>query len=147
MAVAAVALLAGWGLAQMSIPARANTAANTTANTAAGRVYELRTYTSHPGRLAALNARFKNHTIPLFEKHGIQNHEYWIPTDEKQKENTLIYVVSHESMEAARKNWASFVADPEWREVAKESEKDGPIVEKMTAVYMTLTDYSPVPAK
>ena len=57
----------------------------------ATRLYELRTYTTHPGRLEALNARFKNHTIKLFEKHGIKNGLYWIPTDEKLKDNTLIY--------------------------------------------------------
>jgi hypothetical protein len=108
------------------------------------RVYELRTYTTEPGRLPALNARFKNHTMRLFEKHGIKNVMYWIPTDEKLKDNTLIYVVSHASMDAAKKSWSEFGADPEWRAAAEASEKDGKILAKRPeAVYMTLTDYSP----
>jgi hypothetical protein len=107
------------------------------------RLYELRIYTTHPGRLPALHARFKNHTIKLFEKHGMKNHMYWTPTDEKLRENTLIYVVSHESAEAADKSWKSFIDDPEWKKVAAESEKDGKIVAKVDRQYMTLVDYSP----
>jgi NIPSNAP len=108
------------------------------------RVYELRTYTTEPGRLPALHARFKNHTMKLFEKHGMQNGMYWVPTDEKLKDTTLIYVVSHASMEAAKKSWSDFINDPEWKKVFEESEKDGKILAKRPeAVYMKLTDYSP----
>ena len=108
------------------------------------RIYELRTYTTEPGRLPALNARFKNHTMRLFEKHGMKNVMYWIPTDEKLKDNTLIYVVSHASMDAAKKSWSDFINDPEWKAAAEASEKDGKILAKRPeAVYMTLTDYSP----
>ena len=110
---------------------------------AAARVYELRTYTTLPGRLPALNARFKNHTMRLFEKHGMQNVMYWVPTDEKLKDNTLIYVLSHASEEAAKKSWDGFINDPEWKEARDASEKDGKIVEKVEKVFMTLTDYSP----
>ena len=109
-----------------------------------GRLYELRTYTTHEGRLDALHQRFRNHTIKLFEKHGMKNGMYWVPTDEKLAKNTLIYVVSHDSREAAQKSWDAFRADPEWQKVRAESEKDGPIVSKVESVYMTLTDYSPV---
>jgi hypothetical protein len=111
---------------------------------AAPRLYELRTYTTEPGRLPALHARFKNHTIRLFEKHGMQNGMYWVPTDEKLKDNTLIYVVSHASAEAAKKSWDGFINDEEWKKVRDESEKDGKIVAKVEKQYMTLTDYSPV---
>jgi len=113
----------------------------------APRLYELRTYTTEPGRLPALNARFKNHTMRLFEKHGMQNVMYWIPTDEKLKDNTLIYVVSHANAEAAKKSWADFISDPDWKAAAAESEKDGKIVAKVDRVYMTLTDYSPAEKK
>lgn len=109
----------------------------------APRLYELRTYTTHPGRLDALNARFRDHTMKLFEKHGMKNEMYWIPTDPKLKDNTLIYVVSHESQEAADKSWAAFQKDPEWIKARDASEKDGKIVMKVERVYMTLTDYSP----
>src|SRR5438445_6584378 len=73
------------------------------------RVYELRTYTTLPGRLPALHKRFAEHTLKLFEKHGMKNEMYWVPTDE---DNKLIYVVSHDSREAADKSWKAFGADP-----------------------------------
>jgi hypothetical protein len=107
------------------------------------RVYELRTYTTFPGRLDALNARFRDHTMKLFEKHGIKSEIYWIPTDPKLKDNTLIYIVSHESEEAAKKSWDAFRADPDWIKARDASEKDGKIVDKVASVFMTLTDYSP----
>src|SRR3954468_19441623 len=69
------------------------------------RVYELRTYTTLPGRLPALNKRFAEHTMKLFEKHGMRNEIYWTPLDDELKDNTLIYVVSHESRDAADKSW------------------------------------------
>lgn len=107
------------------------------------RLYELRTYTTLAGRLPALHARFRNHTLKLLEKHGMKNGMYWTPTAEKLAANTLIYVVSHDSLEAAKKSWAAFDADPEWCKVLAESEKDGKIVQKVESVYMTLTDFSP----
>ena len=85
------------------------------------RVYELRTYTTLPGRLPALNKRFAEHTIQLFEKHGMKSEIYWVPTDEPRKDDTLIYVISHDSREAADKNWKEFSADPEWIKVRDES--------------------------
>ena len=61
------------------------------------RVYELRTYTTLPGRLPALNKRFADHTIGIFAKHGMKSVMYWIPTDDARKDNTLIYVLLHDS--------------------------------------------------
>ena len=108
------------------------------------RVYELRTYTTLPGRLPALNKRFADHTMKLFEKHGMKNEMYWIPTDAERKDSTLIYVVSHDSQEAADKSWKAFQADPEWHAARDASEKDGKILAKAPdRVFMTLTDYSP----
>jgi hypothetical protein len=104
------------------------------------RVYELRTYTTLPGRLPALNKRFAEHTLKLFEKHGMKNEMYWVPDGE---DNKLIYVVSHASREAADKSWKDFGADPDWQKVRAESEKDGKIVEKVERVWMKQTDYSP----
>src|SRR5262245_17128135 len=111
---------------------------------AAPRVYELRTYTTEPGRLPALHARFRDHTMKLFEKHGMQNGMYWVPTDDKLKDNTLIYIVSHASREAADKSWDAFINDPEWKKARDASEKDGKIVAKAERQYMVLTDYLPV---
>lgn len=108
----------------------------------ANRVYELRTYTTHPGKLDALLARFRNHTTKLFEKHGMKNVGYWVPQDEPQKKNTLIYVVSHASRDAAKKSWDAFRADPAWIAARDESEKSGKIVEKVESVYMDPVDFS-----
>ena len=108
------------------------------------RVYELRTYTTLPGRLPALNKRFAEHTIQLFEKHGMKSEIYWVPTDEPLKDNTLIYVISHESREAADKNWKEFQTDPDWIKARDESEADGKILAKPPErVFMTATAYSP----
>lgn len=104
-------------------------------------LYELRTYTSPEGKLDALNARFRNHTMRLFEKHGMQNIAYWTPTD---KPNTLIYVIAHKDADAAKASWAAFRADPEWQRVAEETQRDGKIVDKVESVYLQPTDYSPM---
>lgn len=106
------------------------------------KVYELRTYTTHPGKLGDLNTRFRDHTLRLFEKHGMTNIGYWVPQDEPAHSNTLVYVVSHDSRAAADKNWAGFNADPEWHKVRAASEANGKIVEKVDRVYMDATDYS-----
>ena len=106
-------------------------------------VYELRTYTTHPGKLDALHARFKNHTIKLFEKHGMTNLMYWVPQDDPRKSNTLIYVVKHKSRQAAEASWKAFREDPAWIKVKGESEAPGPIVQKVESVFMDLAPYSP----
>jgi hypothetical protein len=108
------------------------------------RVFELRTYHALPGRLPALQARFRDHTLKLFVKHGMTNVGYWTPLDAPASENTLIYVLAHASREAAKKSWDDFRNDPEWQAVAKASEADGKIVEKVESVFMDATDYSPI---
>jgi NIPSNAP len=105
-------------------------------------VYELRTYHTLPGRLDALIARFRDHTTKLFEKHGMRNVGYWVPADAPASQNTLIYIVEHDSREAAKKSWDDFQNDPEWKKVRDASEADGKIVEKIDDVYMTPTDFS-----
>lgn len=108
------------------------------------RVFEIRTYTTHEGKLDALNARFRDHTTKLFEKHGMQNIGYWTPVDGPQSKNTLVYVIAHKSREAADKSWAAFRADPDWVKVRKASEANGPIVAKVESVFLDATDYSPI---
>jgi hypothetical protein len=103
-------------------------------------LYELRTYHTPEGKLDALNARFRNHTLTLFEKHGMKNIMYWTPVD---KPNTLIYVIAHKDKAAADASWKAFREDPEWKKVAEETQRDGKLVEKVESVYMTPTDYSP----
>lgn len=109
----------------------------------ANRVYELRTYTTVEGRLPALHKRFRDHTMKLFAKHGMRNVIYLTPMGDDGK-NKLVYLLSHESKDAAEKSFAAFRSDPEWVKVRDESEKDGKIVEKVDSVYFTPTDYSPM---
>ena len=109
---------------------------------APARVYELRTYTTYDGKLDALLARFRNHTTKLFEKHGMKNVGYWVPQDDPQKKNTLIYIVSHESREAAKKSWDAFRNDPEWIKARDASEAAGKINQKVESVFLDPTDFS-----
>ena len=108
------------------------------------RVFEIRTYHTLPGRLDALHKRFREHTMKIFEKHGMANVAYWTFEDSPAKESTLIYVISHSSREQAKKNWDEFRNDPEWKAVAAASEADGKIVEKVESVFVDATDYSPM---
>lgn len=111
---------------------------------AANRVYELRTYTAPEGKLPDLQKRFRDHTLRIFEKHGMKNVGYWVPQDAPARDNTLIYLISHASRDAAKKSWADFGADPEWKKVAAESQVNGRILTSVVSVYMDATDYSPM---
>lgn len=109
------------------------------------RCFEMRTYYAAPGKLEALNARFRDHTCALFKKHGMENIGYWIPADaDKGASNTLVYIIAHKSREEAKKSWAAFIADPDWKKAHKESEVNGKLVEKIESVFLSATDYSPV---
>ena len=106
-------------------------------------VYELRTYTTVPGRLPALQKLFAEHTMRFFEKHGMRNGLHWIPIDEARKDNTLIYFLVHESQEAADRSWKAFQADPEWIKAREATLADGKLLEKAERVFMRLADFSP----
>ncbi len=111
------------------------------------RVFELRTYHAAPGKIKALEARFRDHTMKLFEKHGITNIGYWTELTPKEGEEKLIYIIAFPSKEAADKSWKEFINDPDWKKVKDESEKDGPLLRKenpVDSVYMNPTDYSPI---
>jgi hypothetical protein len=111
---------------------------------AKGRVFEIRTYTTEEGRLEALQSRFRNHTVKLFERHGMTNIGYWVPQDAPLAQNTLIYILAHPNREAAKKNWDAFRNDPEWKKAREESEASGKIVNKVESVFMEATDYSKI---
>ena len=109
------------------------------------RCFEMRTYYAAPGKLEALNARFRDHTCALFKKHGMENVGYWIPADaDKGATNKLVYIIAHKSREEAKKSWAAFSTDPDWKKAQKESEVNGKLVEKVESVFLGATDYSPV---
>jgi hypothetical protein len=108
------------------------------------RVFELRTYTTNPGKLEALHTRFRDHTNRLFKKHGIELVGFWTPVEGPESQNTLIYIVAFPSREAQKKSWAAFQADPEWKKAKAESEKDGVLVKEFKSITMRATDYSPI---
>lgn len=114
------------------------------------RVFEMRTYTTPEGKLDALHARFRDHTMKLFSKHGMTHLAYWVPVDKDKGAGTkLIYILAHASKEAGLASFAAFRADPDWIKAKAESEKDGPLTiqpqaEGVKSVYMKATDFSPI---
>jgi hypothetical protein len=108
------------------------------------KVFELRTYTAPEGKLDDLVARFRNDTLRIFEKHGMENVGYWLPTDAPGSTNTLIYILAHDSRDAATKSWAAFRDDAEWKAVAERTQANGPIVSKVESVFLEATDFSPL---
>lgn len=134
--------IAGISLLSMAIGVGAGMFATSSAQS--GKLYELRIYTSTPGNLDNLNARFRDHTMRLFEKHGMENIGYWTPTSEEERDNTLVYVIAHDSQEAADASWRAFGQDPEWQEVAEASNANGQILGGIDRKYMVATDFSPM---
>lgn len=103
------------------------------------RVFELRTYTTHEGKLDDLQARFRNHTTKIFEKHGMTNVGYWVP---REQPNTLVYMLAYPSRDVATKSWDAFRKDPDWIAARTASEANGPIVVKVQSVFMDPTNFS-----
>ena len=127
-AFAAVAIAAGFAVAA---PARN-----------ADRFFEMRTYTPSPGKLDALQARFRDHTCKLFEKHGMTNVGYWVTQGAEPK---LVYILAFPSKEARDASFKAFGADPDWQKVYAESQKDGvKLAEKVESVFLSPTDYSAI---
>jgi len=119
------------GLAMAAAPAAKDT-----------RLYEMRVYYAPPGKLDALHARFRDHTMKLFEKHSITNVGYFVPVGEN-KESKLVYFLSYPDRKARDASWKAFMADPDWVAAYKASEKDGTLVSKVVTAYFSPTDYSP----
>ena len=112
-----------------------------------GRVYEMRTYYAAEGKLEALHARFRDHTVAIFKKHDMTVVGFWVPVDGTTGAatgNTLVYILSYPSLDARKKSWDAFGADPEWNAAKTESEKNGKLVDKVDSVFLTPTDYSPL---
>ena len=108
------------------------------------RVFEIRTYTSHEGRNEDVLARFRNHTTYLFDKHGMKNVAYFVPTDTPLSRNTLVYIIAHPSREAAQRAWAAFRTDSAWIRARTASEANGPIVLRTQSQFVKATDFSPI---
>lgn len=109
---------------------------------AAADVYELRTYTPNRGKLEALQARFRDHTLALFESHGMTNVGYWLTAKKEGEEQKLVYLLSHKDMDAATASWAGFRNDGKWHAAYKASIADGKLVNKVESQYLTPTDFS-----
>ena len=109
------------------------------------RVFEMRTYTANEGKLPTLETRFRDHTIKFFDRYSMTSIGYWVPEDGPTSQTTLIYILAHPSREAAKANWAKFMADPEWQKVRAESEQNGKILAKSPdSLFLRATDYSPI---
>ena len=105
------------------------------------RAFELRTYTTEPGKLEALHARFRDHTTALFEKHGMTNVGYFIPVD---RPDTLVYLLAHDSREAAERSWQGFRDDADWQRAYRASRENGPLVANVESVFLSATNYSAI---
>jgi hypothetical protein len=101
-------------------------------------VFELRTYFPQEGKLDPLLRRFRDHAVRIFNRHGIASVGYWVSGE------TLIYIVSHSSRDAAKENWDAFRADPEWNKVKAESEAGGKLVDRIDSVFMDASDFSAI---
>ncbi len=106
-------------------------------------IFELRIYTAHPGKMGALQARFRDHTCALFEKHGIKNVGYWVNTLGGRNDE-LWYMLGYEDLNQRQAAWAAFGSDPEWLKARADSEKDGPLVHHTENRIMSATDFSPI---
>lgn len=128
------------GLAAMT----AITALPLDAQTASTPVFELRVYHCNEGKLPELLARFRNHTVAIFTRHGITSIAYWTPTDDGPlKDRTLFYMLKYPSREEATTRWKAFQTDPEWIKVRTESELNGKLVDHVDSTFLALTDFSP----
>ena len=106
-----------------------------------GPVFEMRTYYANEGKLEDLLTRFRDHTVALFEKHGMENVGYFVP--EENPDNILVYFLSYPSREARKASWKGFGSDPDWKAAFEASKVNGKLVAKVESSFLSLTDYSP----
>jgi len=110
-----------------------------------GGVFELRICTTHAGKLAALNSRFRDQTARLFLRHGMKNIAHWTPFDAPGSSNQLIYLLHHPDRRQADANWKAFVSDPEWQKVSRESQRDGKLLaEHPQRFFLRPLEFSPL---
>lgn len=121
-----------------------NAGASAAKNEPAPRYFEMRTYTTHPGRMDALKKRFREHTGKYFKKHGMDQLGYWQVVSGENAENTLVYILAYPTKEARDASWKAFGADQDWKKAFTDSEKDGKIVAKAESRFMTAADFSAI---
>ena len=110
------------------------------------RLFEVRTYNATPGNIENLHARFRDHTVKLFEKHGMTNIAYWRTVDKDKDKPVLFYILAHKDQAAGEASFKAFRADPVWVEARKASEVKGggSLTTSVKSEYMRATDYSPI---
>lgn len=108
------------------------------------KIFELRTYYCFPGKLGDLNARFRDHTQKLFEKHGMTNVAYWFTEEKEGEPSRLVYLLAHKNVDAAKASFDAFRADPDWIKARDASEANGKIVEKVESIYLKALPFSPL---
>ena len=104
-------------------------------------IYEYRAYETHPGKLPELQARFRNHTMKIFERLGMKNVGYWTVEGEA---NRLNYILAFDDADHMKRTWDAFNEDPEWQKVKAESEVNGVLNANVTSTVLTPTDFSPL---
>ena len=109
-----------------------------------GRVLEVRRYTAAPGKLDELVKRMREGEASLFEKHGMKGVFYSVAAEAPDSQNTYLYVLAHDSREAAKKSWDDFRSDAAWKSLRETSEANGPLVSKVESIFVTPTDFSPL---
>ena len=111
------------------------------------RLFELRIYTTNLGKLEGLNARFRDHTVRLFEKHGLSNIAYFSPVEGQPGAGIkLIYFLAHKDVDSRAAGFKAFSGDPKWKSAREASEKDGKLLVKkgVSSTLLVPTDYSPM---
>jgi len=105
-------------------------------------VYELRLYHINEGKMDALIARFGDHTDAIFKRHNMKSIGFWRPQDEPYSQNLFVYMLEHPSREEAKKNWAAFQADPDWKKVKADSETNGALANHIDSYFMDPASFS-----
>lgn len=104
-------------------------------------IIELRIYTTLPGRLPNLLARFQNHTLKIWERHEIKQVGFFT-TVLGPNSNDLTYMLQWDSMAEREAKWNAFLADEEWVRARVDSEKDGPINQNVYSSFLAPTAFS-----
>jgi hypothetical protein len=104
------------------------------------RLWEIRTYTTAEGKLDSLVQRMGTEEKQFFEKHGMKNVLFSTAVDPPLSQNTFVYIVSHESREAAKKSWEKVLGDPDFKAMLA---KAGRTTVKAESIFVNPTDYSP----
>lgn len=108
-------------------------------------IFEYRKYVATPGKLLNVHARFENHLVALFERHGMEVIGFWTPVHGGSFISELHYILRWRTIDAMQEAWARLVADPDWISAAAESERDGPLIQSAESHIWAATQYSPVP--